>query len=30
MVAKLEMVGDNRNGLFHIDKLAAKRGDKIA
>ncbi len=28
MVAKLELVGDNRNGLFHLDKLAAKRGAK--
>jgi ferritin len=28
MVAKLELVGDNRNGLFHLDKLAAKRGGK--
>jgi ferritin len=28
MVAKLELVGDNRNGLFHLDKLAGKRGDK--
>jgi ferritin len=28
MVAKLELVGDNRNGLFHLDKLAAKRSDK--
>jgi len=28
MVAKLELVGDNRNGLFHLDKLAAKRGNK--
>ena len=28
MVAKLELVGDNRNGLFHLDKLAAKRADK--
>ncbi len=26
MVAKLELVGDNRNGLFQIDKLAGKRG----
>jgi ferritin len=25
MVAKLELVGDNRNGLFQIDKLAGKR-----
>jgi ferritin len=30
MVAKLELVGDNRNGLFHLDKLAAKRADKEA
>lgn len=28
MVAKLELVGDNRNGLFHLDKLAGKRGEK--
>ncbi len=28
MVAKLELVGDNRNGLFHLDKLAAKRAEK--
>jgi ferritin len=28
MVAKLELVGDNRNGLFHLDKLAGKRGNK--
>jgi ferritin len=28
MVDKLELVGDNRNGLFHLDKLAAKRADK--
>lgn len=28
MVAKLDLVGDNRNGLFHLDKLAAKRADK--
>jgi ferritin len=27
MVAKLELVGDNRNGLFHLDKLAAKRAE---
>lgn len=26
MVAKLEMVGDNRNGIFQVDKLAGKRG----
>jgi ferritin len=25
VVAKLELVGDNRNGLFQIDKLAGKR-----
>lgn len=24
-IAKLELIGDNRNGLFHMDKLAAKR-----
>jgi ferritin len=28
MVAKLELVGDNRNGLFHLYKLAAKRAEK--
>lgn len=28
MAAKLELVGDNRNGLFHLDKLAAKRAEK--
>ena len=28
MVAKLELVGDNRNGLFHLDKLAGKRGSE--
>ena len=27
MVAKLELVGDNRNGLFHLDKQAAKRAE---
>jgi ferritin len=27
MVAKLELVGDNHNGLFYLDKLAAKRAD---
>ena len=26
MIAKLEMVGDNKNGLFQLDKLAGKRG----
>jgi ferritin len=30
MVSKLELVGDNRNGLFHLDKLAAKRGEKAS
>jgi ferritin len=25
MIVKLEFVGENRNGLYHIDKLAAKR-----
>jgi ferritin len=25
MVAKLELIGDNRNGLFQLDKLAGKR-----
>ena len=28
MVAKLELVGDNRNGLFQLDKLATKQGQK--
>ena len=28
MIVKLELVGDNHNGLFHLDKLAAKRGEK--
>jgi ferritin len=28
MIAKLELVGDNHNGLFHLDKLASKRGEK--
>ena len=27
MIAKLEMIGDNKNGLFQVDKLAAKRGE---
>jgi ferritin len=26
MIEKLELIGDNHNGLFHLDKLAAKRG----
>ena len=26
MIAKLELIGENRNGLFHLDKLAGKRG----
>jgi ferritin len=25
MIAKLELVGNNNNGLFHLDKLAGKR-----
>jgi ferritin len=25
MLAKLELIGDNRNGLFHLDHQAAKR-----
>jgi len=28
MLAKLELVGDNRNGLFQLDKLAGKRGEE--
>ncbi len=28
MLAKLEMIGDNRNGLFHLDRHAGKRGEK--
>ena len=27
VIAKLELVGDNRNGLFQIDKQAAKRAE---
>jgi ferritin len=30
MIAKLELVGNNNNGLFHLDKLAAKRGEAKA
>ena len=26
VIAKLEMVGDNRNGIFQVNKLAGKRG----
>ena len=26
MIAKLELIGENHNGLFHLDKLASKRG----
>lgn len=28
VIAKLELIGDNPNGLFHMDKLAAKRVEK--
>jgi ferritin len=28
MLAKLELVGESPNGLFHLDKLAAKRGEE--
>jgi len=28
MVAKLELIGDNHNGLFHLDRLASKRGEE--
>lgn len=28
MVAMLEAIGDNRNGLFHLDHRAAKRADE--
>ncbi len=28
MLAKLEMIGDNRNGLFHLDRHAGKRGNE--
>lgn len=28
MVATLELIGDNRNGLFHIDHRAAKRAEE--
>jgi ferritin len=27
MLTKLQMIGDNRNGLFHLDRQAAKRGE---
>jgi len=27
MIAKLEIIGDNKNGLFQVDKLASKRGE---
>ncbi len=30
MIAKLELVGNNNNGLFHLDKLAAKRTEEKA
>ncbi len=26
LIAKLELIGQNHNGLFHLDKMAAKRG----
>jgi len=28
VVAKLELIGDNHNGLFHMDKLAGKRAEE--
>jgi ferritin len=28
IVTKLEMIGDNRNGLFQLDHHAGKRGEK--
>ena len=28
IIAKLELIGENHNGLFHLDKLAAKRAEK--
>jgi ferritin len=28
MLAKLELIGDNRNGLFHLDHRAGKRGEE--
>lgn len=28
MVDKLVLIGDNHNGLFHLDRLAAKRGEE--
>jgi len=28
MIAKLELVGNNNNGLFHLDKLAGKRAEE--
>ncbi len=27
LLAKLELIGDNRNGLFHLDHRAGKRGE---
>lgn len=30
IITKLEFVGDNRNGLYHIDKLAGKRATQTA
>jgi len=30
MIAKLELVGNNNNGLFHLDKLAGKRAEEKA
>ncbi len=26
MIDKLQLIGENQNGLFHLDKMAAKRG----
>lgn len=28
MLAKLELIGENHNGLFHLDKLAGKRAEE--
>lgn len=30
MLDKLELIGDNRNGLFHLDHRAAKRAEEAA
>jgi ferritin len=28
IIAKLELIGDNRNGLFHMDRQAGKRAEE--